>query len=286
MRNLSVLACLLLSCHLMAQPTRIVPLYPNGVPDSNGLNPEDEYVEESYKFFATSEPRIDLYLPEGVDAPVPALLICPGGGYLFTSTGNEGVAVASFFVPRGYAVAVLKYRLPNGHEYIPLNDALQAMRMLRDSADVWHLQRQHIGVMGFSAGGHLASSLLTHFADSTTRPDYGVLIYPVITMDPKRTHRGSFERLMGPKPTKQQIRRWSSEKNVTADTPPCLIVACQDDKTVQVCNSVMFFDALTAQHVPASLLIVPTGGHGWGFSNPIPDRPLIEQTILSFVETH
>ena len=135
----------------------------NGAPDSNGYAPEDEYVKEGTKFFRTSVPRLDLYVPASATAqsPCPVLLVCPGGGYSFTSTGNEGIDVANYFLPRNIAIAVLKYRMPNGHETIPLADAMQAMRMLRDSADAWHIKAQHIGVMGFSAGGHLAASLVT-----------------------------------------------------------------------------------------------------------------------------
>ena len=271
---------------LALTPTYTLPLYPNGVPDSNGYKPEDEYIKEGTKIFRTAVPRLEVYLPNAADAATPAVLVCPGGGYQFTSTGNEGIDVANYFVPRGYAIAVLKYRMPNGHERIPLSDALQAMRLLRDSAAVWHIREQHIGVMGFSAGGHLAATLLTKYADAKTRPDYGVLVYPVITMDETLTHRGSCRSLLGEKPTSEQRLNWSAERNVTSDTPPCIIVVCQDDPTVKVDNSLLFYKALTNQHVPATLIVVPEGKHGWGYQRQFRDREIIDQAILSFVAEH
>lgn len=271
---------------LALTPTYTLPLYPNGVPDSNGYKPEDENVKEGTKIYKTSIPRIDVYLPNAAGAATPAILVCPGGGYQFTSTGNEGIDVANYFVPRGYAIAVLKYRMPNGHERIPLSDALQAMRLLRDSAAVWHIREQHIGVMGFSAGGHLAATLLTKYADAKTRPDYGVLVYPVITMDETLTHRGSCRSLLGENPTLDQRLNWSAERNVTSDTPPCIIVVCQDDPTVKVDNSLLFYKALTNQHVPATLIVVPEGKHGWGYQRQFRDREIIDQAILSFVAEH
>ena len=267
MRYLSILLVMSMCAVMQAvTPVRTVLLYPNGAPDSNGYAPEDEFVKEGTKFFRTSVPRLDLYVPASAtaEAPCPVLLVCPGGGYSFTSTGNEGIDVANYFLPRDIAIAVLKYRMPNGHETIPLADAMQAMRMLRDSADAWHLKAQHIGVMGFSAGGHLAASLVTKFADAKSRPDYGVLIYPVISMADELTHRGSCRELLGQNPT----------------------AACQDDRTVKVANSLRMFEALTANHVPATLVVVPSGGHGWGYLRQFADREQIDQAVLSFIRSH
>jgi len=263
------------------RPTCTIPLYPYGAPDSNGYTAADEYVEQGTMIFRTSEPRIDLYRapqPKGI------ILVCPGGAYIFTSTGNEGVNVAEFFVPRGYTIAVLKYRMPNGHENIPLEDACRAMSILRDSLDTWQLPASQIGVMGFSAGGHLAASLLTKYTDSRTRPDYGILIYPVISMDSNLTHSESCRQLLGDNPSDSRRILWSADRQVTTDTPPCLIVGCQDDETVKIENSIRFYQALTAANVPATLVIVPEGGHGWGFLRHFPHRELIEQAILSFLK--
>ena len=285
MRSLICFVFVLLSLSLYAlTPAQTIELYPDGAPDSNGYTASDEYVKSETKIYQIADPRLDIYLPD--KAPKGIILSIPGGGYSFVSSGNEGIKVADFFVPRGYIVAVLKYRLPNGHENIPLHDALQAMRILRDSAAVWHTPDAAVGVMGFSAGGHLAASLLTHYTDSITRPDYGVLVYPVISMDSTLTHRGSCRQLLGENPTNEQRNYWSCDKHVTSDTPPCLIVGCQDDPTVQITNSIRFYEALTAHNVPSSLLIVPYGKHGWGFSRQFPDRDRIDQAILSFVLGH
>ena len=263
------------------QPTCVIPLYPNGAPDSNGYTPNDEYVKEGPKIYQTSEPRIDLYRAKN---PKATILVCPGGGYRFTSVGNEGINVAEYFIPRGYNIAVLKYRLPNGHENIPLEDACRAMEILRDSIAAWQLPSHQLAVMGFSAGGHLAASLVTKYDSPKARPDCGILVYPVISMDSTITHRGSCEQLLGKHPSEQQRLLWSTEKQVTANTPPCLIVACQDDPTVQIENSLRFYQALTKAHVTASMTLVPVGKHGWGFSRQFPQRELIERSILDFLE--
>ena len=265
-------------------PTLTISLYPDGAPDSNGYTAADEYVKSGDKIYKIAEPRLDVYLPANAD-PSGILLSIPGGGYSFVSSGNEGIKVAEFFVPQGYIVAVLKYRLPNQHEQIPLHDALQAMRILRDSAEAWKAPDAAIGVMGFSAGGHLAASLLTHYSDSVTRPDFGILVYPVISMDSTLTHKGSCRQLLGENPTDEQRAYWSTEKQVTPQTPPCLIVACQDDPTVQVANSILFYEALTANNVPSSLLLVPFGKHGWGFSRQFQDRDHIDRLISAFIAT-
>lgn len=267
-----------------AKPNYTIRLYENSQPVyQNGYTPEDEWVERKDRIYKISDPRLDIYLPQGGKAK-GILLSIPGGGYRFVSSGNEGTQVADFFVPRNYAVAVLKYRLPNQHENVPLEDALQAMRILRDSAAQWAIEKAAVGVMGFSAGGHLAASLLTHYTDSMTRPDYGVLIYPVISMDDEITHKGSCKHLLGETPTPEQRNYWSAEKQVTADTPPCLIVTCQDDPTVHIANSIRFYEALTAHKIPSSLVIVPVGKHGWGFSRQFQDREIIDQAIISFID--
>lgn len=269
-----------------ANPCRSILLYPNGAPDSNGFSPSDEYVKDASKFYQIADPRIDVYLPAGMQQAKGIILSIPGGGYRYVSAGNEGIKVADYFTARGFAVAVLKYRLPNAHEHVPLADAVQAMRILRDSACVWARQGASIGVIGFSAGGHLAASLLTHCTEAAARPDYGVLVYPVISMEPDLTHKGSCLQLLGENPTEAQRNYWSAEKNVTSATPPCIIVACQDDPTVKVANAMRFYEALTAHQVSSSLLIVPAGKHGWGYSRQFPDRELIDQAVLSFILNH
>lgn len=262
MKKLSFLLLCALSASFMwaIEPTRTIRLYPS-----------------------QETPQIDLYMPSNRYKDVPVLLSIPGGGYGFVSVGNEGVAVASYFCPRGIAIAVLKYRLPNGHENIPLSDACRAMEILRDSASVWNLQGDKIGVMGFSAGGHLAASLCTKYTSDKARPDYGVLVYPVISADPTIWHEGSFANLLGKKPTKKQYQAWSIDKQVTPKTPPCLLVACEDDKTVPVENSIRMYQALRDHQVETEMVLVPQGGHGWGFDKQIPKRDLVDAAITQFI---
>jgi len=229
---------------------------------------------------------LDIYYPDDVRKPVPVVLSIPGGSYKYVSYGNEGLDVAKYFCQRGIAVAVFKYRLPNGHENVPLADACHAIEMLRDSAAAWNIQGNKIGVMGFSAGGHLAASLCTKYTSPKARPDYGILIYPVISSDTTIWHRGSFRYLLGENATAEQYAAWSIDQCVTPQTPPCLIVACEDDKSVPVENSIRMYQALRDQKVPAQLLIMPTGGHGWGWRKPIERRDLIDDAVLQFIWTN
>jgi len=285
MRKISiVLLGLMMALTAMAiTPHCVVPLYTSTPKPGNGYTDEDEYTIEGPRIFNIATPRMDIYLPEGMDQPVAALLAIPGGGYEYASCGNEGMDVARYFCARGLAVAVLKYRMPNHHPNIPLADACRAMEIMRDSAQTWGIDPHWVGVIGFSAGGHLAASLLTKYTSAKTRPDFGVLVYPVISSDPTIWHQGSFDFLLGEKASKQQYQSWSMERQVTETTPPCVIVACQDDEVVPVENSVRMFQALSSHHVRASLVVVPQGGHGWGFLRPLPQRELIDNAILQFI---
>ncbi len=170
---------------------------------------------------------------------------------------------AEWFASQGITAVVLKYRLPNRHSEIPLTDARQAMRTIRSHATEWGVDPGRVGVIGFSAGGHLASTLLTHF-DEGSRPDFGILFYPVVTMT-KATHGGSRLNLLGENPSPELVERFSNEKQVTADTPPTMIFFSDDDGTVPPVNGTMFYDALKANGVRAALYVFPVGGHGWGF---------------------
>lgn len=251
---------------------------------SNGYTDKDEYTLEHERVFNVASPRIDLYLPERAKGETcPVLLVCPGGGYRYLAYENEGLKTAKFFTAHGFAVAVLKYRLPNGHDNIPLSDACAAMCMLRDSAQAWSLRADKIGVMGFSAGGHLAASLVTKYTSEKARPDYGVLVYPVISADKTIWHGGSFTNLCGRKMSASQRKAWSLENQVTSNTPPCILVACEDDKTVPVENSIRFYQALRDHKVEAQMTLVPEGGHGWGFTRDFPERTLVETSILEFI---
>ena len=264
-------------------PVYTLNLYDQLPEESNGYKRADEITGSNGCIYKISEPRMDVYLPSNIEKPLGLLLVVPGGAYEYVTADGEGAKVADFLVPKGFAVSILKYRMPIGHENVPLSDALQAMRILRKYRAIWQIPEVPIGVMGFSAGGHLAASLLTHFTDSVTRPDYGILIYPVISMDPSLTHLGSCQNLLGPNPTDEQRLKWSCDKQVTPNTPPCLIVSSEDDRVVPIQNTLNFNKALKDNGVPSSCLIVATGGHGWGFSGYLEERDRVSETILSFL---
>ena len=262
-------------------PNYTIFLYPDGnKPNDNGYVAADEE-EKNKRLYKTSEPRMDIYLPK--EKANAIILACPGGGYVFTSIPNEGEAVANYFTPRNIAVAVLKYRMPNQKQDVPLSDAVKAMEILRDSAQIWGVPTNHIGVIGFSAGGHLAATLVTKFSSKKSRPDFGILVYPVISMDATITHQGSCKQLLGENPSQQLRDAWSAEKCVNENTPPCFIVHCQDDPTVMVENAIRMFQALTLHHVKAELLLLPTGVHGWGFSKQIPQKEVFEAAMNQFI---
>ena len=277
MKRFGMVICLLAAvAGIGAQ--RVVMLPAEG---SNGIT-EAESTGSYGEIYNITQPRIDLYLPSGGGRPATTLLVCPGGAYQYVSVQNEGKYVADWALQHGMAVAVLKYRLPNGHDYIPLSDAMAAMRMLRDSADVWNLDAGRIGVMGFSAGGHLAGSLLTKYADSRTRPDFGVLVYPVLSMEAD-THLKTRRLLLGDSFGERQKAEWTLRTGVGRQVPPCFVVACQDDKGVPVSNSIVFFTALTKAGVRAELLVMPKGGHGFGFMREIPQAALFHQLLLQWI---
>lgn len=226
----------------------------------NSLLPAQEYMEYSLDAEGSS---IRVYLPE---VPVGgAVIVCPGGGYRYLEMNKEGYAYASWFNERGIACIVLQYRLPGGQSELPLRDAEQTIRFVRTHAKEWKINPSQVGIMGSSAGGHVASTLATHFS-SDTRPDFQILLYPVITMNPAYTHKGSMEELLGKEADESLIRYYSNEKVVKTDTPPAFIALSDDDTIVPSVNSVNYYLALKKHHVSCELHIYPTGGHGWGMN--------------------
>jgi acetyl esterase/lipase len=256
-----------------------LPLWPNGAAESNGITAK-EIIENNHMMTNISEGGISVQLPEASKANGAAVLICPGGGYLYEAIYHEGFEFADWLNDHGIAGIVLKYRLPNGHADIPITDAKQAMRIIRAHAAEWHIDPNKVAVAGFSAGGHLASTLGVHYdlGDSTasdplmrcsTRPDLMLLFYPVITMKLGETHLGSRQNLLGMNPTEQQVDYYSNELQVNKNTPPAILMLCDDDNVVPPINSIQFYQALHANKVPASLYIFPAGGHGWGMHTNI-----------------
>lgn len=211
-----------------------------------------------------------------------ACIICPGGGYGGLVTGAEGHGIADWLGKHGVTGVVLEYRLPAGRTFVPLMDAQRAIRTVRSRANEWGVDPARIGIIGFSAGGHLASTAVTHFDNGdpqatdpvervSCRPDFGILIYPVITMGDK-THQGSKRNLLGADPTAQMVELFSNEKQITEKTPPTFLAHAKDDKAVVPENSEMFYAALQAHKVPGKYLELPTGGHGLnGYKGPMWD---------------
>ena len=253
-------------------PTQTVLLYPEGQNvdmglagcagpgSSNGITEPESTDKHGAVRNIGDKARVDLYFPKKGNGQL--VVICPGGGYEYVSSYNEGIYVAEWLLSQGIAAAVVKYRMPNGHCDIPLTDVQNAIRYCRNNADTWKIKS--IGIMGFSAGGHLAASASNLFTDDITRPDFSVLIYPVISMDRCITHTGSRNSLVGKDKKAEGI--YSMENRVSRKTPPTFIVHCSDDKTVPVANSIIYYSELVKNNVYAEMHIYPSGGHGWGFT--------------------
>ncbi|MBE6251356.1 MAG: alpha/beta hydrolase [Bacteroidales bacterium] len=209
--------------------------------------------------------RVDLYFPEKPNGQM--VIVCPGGGYAIVSSYNEGVYVADWMLKQGITVAVVKYRLPNGNHGVPYEDVANAFRYCRNNAKKWNVDQ--IGVMGFSAGGHLAATASNLWTDAITRPDFSILIYPVITLTPGTTHHGTHKNLLGEKRMVQEryMDKYSLEKQAGRQTPPTFLALCSDDKTVPAENSLIYYNRLIEMDVPTEMHIWPSGEHGWGFSS-------------------
>lgn len=247
---------------LSAQKPVELPLWPNGAPNNNeltnsGQNHYNEWVSD------VTTPTLTVYPashPNGM-----AIIMCPGGGYGGLAMKHEGHDMAPWFNTQGITYAVLKYRMPNGHHEVPLSDAEQAIRMVREHAAEWGVNPQRVGIMGASAGGHLAASLATLYSSDKTRPDFQILFYPVISMQKGVTHGGSRKNLIGENPSQELEQKYSLERQVSPRTPQAFIMLSSDDDAVPPINGIGYFLALRDHKVPASLHAYPTGGHGWGF---------------------
>jgi acetyl esterase/lipase len=269
MKTFFVSAILLLSLILSrAEMKDPIPLWPDGAPGALGTNAYDI-------------PTITPYLPDATNATGAAMVICPGGGYEHLAP-HEGHDYALWLNQHGVTCFVLKYRLgSNGYHYpAEFEDVTRAMRWARAHADDYKIDPKRIGIMGSSAGGHLAATLLTHFDSGdkksddpiereSSRPDIGILCYAVITMG-KYTHQGSKENLLGKHPSPKLVKLLSDELQVKTNTPPCFIWCTYEDKTVPMENSLMFAEALRKNHVPFALHIYEKGGHGMGLKDKPP----------------
>lgn len=259
---------LMASLSISAQKPIEIPLYQEGkAPHDNGDNAV-MYVHLAPEKTATGR----------------AVVICPGGGYDHLAMTQEGNDWAPFFNNLGITAIVLKYRMPKGKCQIPVEDAERALSIVRANAHEWRIKKDDIGIMGSSAGGHLASTVATQSKGSVA-PNFQILFYPVITMDPAFTHRGSHDNFLGDKPSKKQEEKYSSDLNVTRATPRAWIALSDDDNAVLPANGVNYYIELYRHDVPASLHVYPTGGHGWGIRESFPYHNEMELELKAWLRS-
>jgi acetyl esterase/lipase len=257
MKALKVITTLLLltsATATHAQKGMKMDLWPNGA-TYNSTDKEDKA-------------EMTVYLPDAKKATGRAVVCCPGGGYTHLAMDHEGHQWATFFNNQGIALIVVKYRMPHGNPMIPVSDAEQAIKTVRRNAVEWHIDRTKVGIMGFSAGGHLASTIATR-STGDAAPNFQILFYPVITMDPSFTHKGSHDNLLGTDHSKKEMKRleadYSNDLQVNRTTPRAFIALSDDDKAVPAANGFSYYEQLYKHDVPASIHIYPSGGHGWGY---------------------
>lgn len=229
-------------------------------------------------------PEMTLFLAPDSIADGRSVVILPGGGYSHVAINHEGFDWAPFFNSRGISCAVVNYRMPKGDRSIPVGDAEAAIKLMKDSAEVWHLDPSKVGIMGSSAGGHLASTVATHAAPEL-RPAFQILFYPVISLEQGITHKGSRDNFLGPEPSEELVREFSNYYQVDSLTPRAFIILSADDRAVPCRNGVGYFEALRAEDIPASLHVFPTGGHGWGSRTTFKYHPLVEAELSAWLDS-
>lgn len=270
-----------------AKTQEIINLYPDKIPNSKANEIKEVYNSGMYR--GVTIPTLEIYLPEKDKATGTAVVICPGGGYSVIVFDGEGIATAKEFAKNGIAAFILKYRLPDDSTMEdktigPLQDAQQAIKFIRENAVKWGIDANKIGIMGFSAGGHLASTEATHFMkayivntnNTSLRPDFQILVYPVISLQESLTHLDSRKQLLGESPSREIIDQFSNELQVDTNTPPAYITHAADDKLVDVDNSIQYFEQLRHHNVPVEMHIYPKGGHGFIFGHKGWMEPLIQ----------
>jgi len=271
----------ILSINLFAQ-NYTFPLWDNDVPNQNDIHLEEKKVTtDKMRITQVDRPIVEVYLPSKTFVSGEAVVICPGGGYRILAYHHEGSDIAKWFNSYGITAIVLKYRLPQDANNIegrlsPFLDAQRAIRLTRFHAEEWGIDPDKIGIMGFSAGGHLASTLGTHFDDNffitdkidsiDCRPDFQILMYPVITFKEPYLHLGSRTNLIGENPDSSLINYYSNELHVSENTPPTFLIHAEDDGGVPVENSLMFYKKLKIFGVPSEMHVFQKGGHGFGLA--------------------
>jgi acetyl esterase/lipase len=284
--SVTSLACVLIVLQMLlpaqAKAQDTIALYNGKIPNSRQgkLAPLPNKLSPGL-IYRVIRPSLEIFLPKTGTANGTAVLICPGGSYKVLTYNGEGVATAKAFAQKGITAFVLKYRLPDDSMMVdktigPLQDAQQAIKLIRDNAAKWNLDINKIGVVGFSAGGHLASTLATHYRqpvientnNTSLRPDFVVLVYPVISMQDSLTHADSRRNLLGNRPSAKLINSYSNELQVDANAPPTYLTHAGDDQLVDVDNSIVFYEKLRHLHVPVEMHLFPKGGHGFIFGMP------------------
>ncbi|MFT3751807.1 MAG: alpha/beta hydrolase [Paludibacter sp.] len=277
----TLLFLLVLFCNSLFSQNQVLKVWPGLIP---GEIKSETYKEkktgsnDAIHYSKVTVPTLTVFPAKSGNNCGAAMVICPGGGYRQLAFDHEGIKVAQYFNNLGISAFVLKYRLPSDSimqdkSVAPMQDVQEAIRLVRRSASQYGIDPNKVGVIGFSAGGHLASTAATHFQEkvynltdtTSARPDFAVLVYPVITMG-TLCHKGSRENLLGKNPTPEQIARFSNELQVTPQTPPVFIVHASDDKTVPVQNSINFYLACLQNKVPAEMHLYQKGGHGFGLA--------------------
>ena len=267
----------------------IIKLYPDEIPNSKITGLKEPINPTSGIISLVIDPSLQVFLPQKDKSTGTAILICPGGSYKVLVYDGEGVNTAKQLASKGITAFVLKYRLPTDELMIdkkigPLQDAQQAIKIIRENALKWGIDIKKVGVMGFSAGGHLASTLATHYQkaliqneeQTNLKPDFQILVYPVISMQDNLTHKDSRNNLLGYNSDKETNDYYSNEKQLNAKSPPAYIIHATDDALVDAENSIVYFEKLKQLKVPAELHLYATGGHGFifkhqGWMNPLYD---------------
>lgn len=269
-------------CNSEVSAPRIVPIWNNAsAPHDNGLRGDE--TEFGLRFIGNVTEAVLYIYPAAPDkATGQAAVICPGGGYEFVSMEHEGDAFARWIAEQGITAAVIKYRMPNHHPEVPLEDVEQALRVMKgEIPGAGELSVQRVGIIGFSAGGHLAAMAATV---GRVRPDFMVLFYPVITAAKELAHEGSFDNLLGRERTEELNARYSLENRVTETTPPTILFLADDDDCVPALNAVSFYRALKEHGVAASLHIYPSGQHGWGILDRFPYKSAWQSALTDWLQ--
>ena len=255
MRRLLLFAFLLTAVMSSAQKAQEMNLWPEG-PQTSNDDPQDQA-------------KVWVYLPTQDLATGRAVVCCPGGGYGHLAMNHEGHDWAGFFTGQVIALIVVKYRMPHQHYTVPQEDADEAIRLVRRHASEWNINPKDVGIMGFSAGGHLASTVATH-STGDAAPNFQILFYPVVSMEQGTTHQGSRDNLLGKNPKRRLINEYCNEQHVNKHTPRAFIALAHDDRAVSPVNSTAYYEALYSHGIPASMHIYPSGGHGFGIRQTFP----------------